>query len=166
MTSLTLFFRLILPIAFVAASVCSSTRAAAQGSPSYGQQLAQVYGTYQGLLARKEACDEGVPATRAATDKSYTAWRTRHARLIAELDDRLAGMIRGASKDDKEYVRNIGKYEGAMLQQRQEAKQALLEQARDELQVLCQSLSRLLTSKDSDLEAVYAEELKSIRTRR
>jgi hypothetical protein len=161
----TLSIIFIVPIAFSATSLCSA-QASGPEAPSYGQQLAQVYGTYQGLLARKEACDEGLPATRAATDKSYAAWRARHAKLIVELDERLTGMIRGASRDDKEYARNIGKYEGAMLQQRQEAKQALLEQPRDELQALCRSLPQLLMSKDSDLETIYAEELKSIRNRR
>lgn len=165
MKSSALVFRIVVPLTLVIASTCG-VRAAAQGSSSYGEQLAQVYGTYQALLARKEACDEGLPATRVANDRSYTAWRTRHAKLIADLDERLTGMIRGASRDDKEYARNIGKYEGAMLQQREEAKQALLGQPRDELQALCRSLPQLLMSKDSDLETIYAEELKSIRNRR
>jgi hypothetical protein len=133
---------------------------------SYGDELAQVYGTYQAIVARREACDEAVPATRTSIARSYTAWRTRHAKLIAELDDRLAALIRGASKDDKEYARNIGKYEGAMLQQRQEAKQTLLAQPHADLQTLCRALPALLDSRASDLETVYAEELKSIRSRR
>ena len=74
-------------------------------------------------------------------------------------------MIRGASKDDKEYARNIGKIEGRLLKQRQDTKQALLTQPRLELNELCKSLPELLLGKESDLEIMYAKELKSIRTR-
>jgi hypothetical protein len=107
-----------------------------------------------------------VPQAKNVTEKSYAAWHNRNAKTIAELDERLARMIRGASKDDKEYARNIGKYEGAMLQQRTDARRALLGQSREELDALCKSLPELLTSRESDLESLYADELKSIRSRR
>ncbi|HSQ05531.1 MAG TPA: hypothetical protein VLN59_15935, partial [Burkholderiales bacterium] len=85
--------------------------------------------------------------------------------VIAELAERFAKMIRGASKDEKEYARNVGKYEGAVLQQRQEVKETLLAQPREELNELCKALPELLNSSDSDLEKIYAEELASIRKR-
>lgn len=151
--------------ALASALLAPPAAAAAQGTAGYGEDLAQVYGTYQAILARKEACDDGAPNLRGANQKSYAAWRARNAKIITELDDRLARMIRGASRDDKEYARNIGKYEGGILQQRQEARQALLAQSRGELDALCKSLPELLTSKDSDLETLYADELKSIRSR-
>lgn len=138
---------------------------AADAQASYGQELAQVYGTYQAVLARREACSDAVPNTRGAIEKSYNAWRSRNARTISELDERLARMIRGASKDDKEYARNIGKYEGAMLQQRTEARQTLLAQPREDLEAMCKSLPDLLASRENDLETLYADELKSLRSR-
>lgn len=142
------------------------TGSSAETGPSYGQELAQVYGTYQAVVARREACNEALPDMKATTEKSYTAWRNRNAKTVAELDERLAQMIRGASKDDREYARNIGKYEGAMLQQRNDVKRALLAQPREELDALCRSLPELLASRESDLESLYADELKSIRSRR
>jgi len=153
-------------LAAVACAAPAISALAAEAKPSYGQELAQVYGTYQSVLGHKEACEDASPNTRGAIDKSYAAWRGRNANTIAELDERLAKMIRGISKDDKEYARNIGKYEGAMLQQRHEAKQEFLAQPRKELEALCQSLPDLLSSKESDLETLYADELKRIRSRR
>lgn len=153
----------------LAACACTglpATASSADAGPSYGQELAQVYGTYQAVVARRDACNEALPNMKASTEKNYTAWRNRNAKTIAELDERLARMIRGASKDDKEYARNIGKYEGAMLQQRNDVKRALLAQPRDELDALCKTLPDFLASKESDLESLYAEELKSIRSRR
>jgi len=137
----------------------------AETAPSYGQQLAQVYGTYQSVVANTEACSEAAPGMRGPIDKSLKAWHARNDKTIAELDERLTRMIRGASKDDQEYARNIGKYEGAMLQQRNDARKAMLAQPRENLDALCKSLPDLLSSKESDLETVYADELKSIRSR-
>ncbi|MGE5526166.1 MAG: hypothetical protein ACM3SS_20815 [Rhodospirillaceae bacterium] len=157
------FFSALLACACTALPVTASS---ADAAPSYGQELAQVYGTYQAVVARREACNEALPGMKANTEKSYTAWRNRNAKTVAELDERLGRMIRGASKDDKEYARNIGKYEGAMLQQRNDVKRALLAQPREELDALCKTLPDFLSSKESDLESLYAEELKSIRSRR
>ncbi len=155
-------------IAAYAAIACAAVAgsAAAAEENSYGNQMVKVYNAYQAIRAHKDACDEALPNSRGITEKSYGGWRTRHAKLIAELDDRLAQMIRGVSKDDKEYARNIGKIEGMLLKQRQDTKQALLAQPRQELNELCKSLPELLVSKESDLETLYADELKSIRSRR
>src|SRR5690242_10276753 len=74
----------------------------------YNVSLSDVYGTYQHILARREACVNAFPQTRGATDKAYGAWQGRHRRLIDELDQRFNMMIRGASRDDKEYAKNVG----------------------------------------------------------
>lgn len=132
----------------------------------YGQLLSQVYRTYHGLLAQKEACDEAFPGSRATNDKSYSAWRLRNEKTIAELNDRLGAMIRRASHDERDYARNIGKYEGGMLQQRREAKGIHLAQPRDELKLVCDALPGVLANKENDLEALYGDELTSIRSRR
>jgi len=144
---------------------CGAAAAAAQ-TGGYGKELAQVYGTYQALVARKEACGEAAPERRAAIEQGYASWRLRNDRTVAELQDRLAAMIRAASQDEREYVRNFGKYEGALLQQRREVKDALLNQPRDELKALCDALPALLAGRDADLETLYGEELKNLRRRR
>ena len=131
----------------------------------YASNLREVYGVYQGVLARREACTSAYPQWRAASDKAHTAWRGRHRKLIEELDQRLAVMIRGASKDEKDYARNIGKYEGAILRNREEAKQALLQQLPSDLEAMCKALPDFLHSAGSDLEKAYAEELAIVRKR-
>jgi hypothetical protein len=131
----------------------------------YPANLREVYGAYQAVLARRDACATAFPRERASTEKAYAAWQTRHRKLIDELDQRLAMMIRGASTDQKDYARNVGKYEGAILQQREEVKRELLQQLPSDLQAMCKALPEFLRSAESDLEKAYAEELAIVRKR-
>lgn len=140
------------------------TAFAAEGF-DYAGNLREVYGAYQGVLARREACASAYPQSRAAGDKAYAVWRGRHRKLIEELDQRLAMMIRGASKDEKDYARNIGKYEGAILRNREEATKALLEQLPSDLDAMCRAMPGFLAGAESDLEKAYAEELAIVRKR-
>jgi hypothetical protein len=137
----------------------------AEPRTEYRLSLTDVYGAYQSILARKDACSSAFPQTRAATDRAYTAWQTRHKRLLDELDQRVNMMIRGASRDEKDYARNIGKYEGAILRQREEVQQTLLQQPRAELEVECKALPEFLQAADSDLEKEFSEQLAIIRKR-
>ena len=161
---------------FSACSICLATIgiAHAASSTSTGTaeprtedrlSLTDVYGAYQSILARKDACSSAFPQTSAATDKAYGGWQTRHKRLLDELDQRINMMIRGASRDEKDYAKNIGKYEGAILRQREEVKQALLQQPRAELEVECKALPEFLQGADSDLEKEFAEQLAILRKR-
>lgn len=137
---------------------------AAEGG-DYASNLREVYGAYQGVLARREACGTAHPQGRAASEKSYAAWQSRNRKTIEELDARLAMMIRGASKDEKDYARNVGKYEGAILRQREEVKKELLQQQPSEVEAMCKALPEFLRAGDSDLEKAYAEELAIVRKR-
>jgi hypothetical protein len=127
--------------------------------------LTDVYGAYQSILARKDACGSAFPQTRGATDKAFTTWQTRHRKLLDELEQRVNMMIRGASRDDKDYAKNIGKYEGAILRQRDEVKQTLMQQSRGDLELECKALPDFLQSADSDLEKEFAEQLSIMRKR-
>src|SRR5438105_15030361 len=121
--------------------------------------LTDVYGAYQSILARRDACGSAFPQTRGAMDKAFVGWQTRHRKLLEELDQRVNMMIRGASRDEKDYAKNIGKYEGAILRQREEVKQTLLQQPRADLELECKALPEFLQSADSDLEKEFAEQL-------
>lgn len=140
------------------------TAFAAEGF-DYPSNLREVYGAYQGVLARREACATAYPQLRAPSDKAYAAWQGRHRKLIDELDQRLAMMIRGASKDQKDYARNIGKYEGAILRQRDEVRKELLQQLPSDLEAMCKALPDFLRNAESDLEKAYSEELAIVRKR-
>jgi hypothetical protein len=131
----------------------------------YPSNLREVYGAYQGVLARREACGVAYPQLRASSDKAFAAWQARHRKLVDELDARVAMMIRGASKDDKEYARNVGKYEGTILRQREDVKKELLQQLPSDLELMCKALPEFLRSADSDLEKAYADELTIVRKR-
>jgi hypothetical protein len=143
---------------------CGAQAFAAEGF-DYPSNLREVYGAYQGVLARRDACAVAYPQLRAASDKAFAGWQARHRNLIEELEARVAMMIRGASKDEKDYTRNVGKYEGAILRQREEVKKDLLQQLPSDLEIMCKALPEFLRSPDSDLEKAYADELTIVRKR-
>ena len=130
---------------------------AAVTASDYRESLLEIYGKYQGMLAIRDACNAAFPTARAVTDKAFAAWQARHSKTHAELDQRIAMMIRMYSKDDKDYARLFGKYQGAFLKQREEAKQTLLENKMD-LEVRCKGFPQFLQSRESDLEAEFAQD--------
>src|SRR5438128_2313824 len=70
----------------------------------YRSSLLEIYGKYQGVLALREACVSAFPQSRATYDKAFSAWQARYKKLHDELDQRFAMMVRGYSKDDKDYA--------------------------------------------------------------
>jgi len=143
-----------------------SQTAAAEASGDYATDLATVYGGYQRMLGMKEACDVAAPAVRPANEKAFAAWQARHRALIQELQRRVTVMIRLASDDEKEYARNLGKYEGAILQERQEYRETLLGLGAEEMREQCQRMPQMLRAPGADLGKVYAAELETIRKRK
>jgi hypothetical protein len=132
--------------------------AAAVTFADYRASLLEVYGKYQGVLALREACVSAFPQSRGTYDKAFSAWQVRHKKLHDELDQRFAMMVRGYSKDEKDYARNFGKYQGALLRQREEIKQTLLLETRGDLEAKCKGLPEFLQSRDSDLESEFPGE--------
>jgi hypothetical protein len=149
-----------------AMALAGGSAIAAESSGNYAADLARVYGGYQRILALKEACDTAVPATRAANNKAFSAWEAQHRTLLQDLRQRVDAMIRGASKDREDYVRNLGKYEGEILLQRKEYRDMLLALGADELRGQCQRVPETLKGPEANLAAVYASELQTIRKRK
>lgn len=137
--------------------------AAAVSFADYRSSLLEIYGKYQGVLALREACVSAFPQSRATYDKAFSAWQVRHKKLHDELDQRFAMMVRGYSKDEKDYARNFGKYQGAILKQREEIKQTLLLETRGELEARCKGLPDFLQSRESDLESEFPGEWVTLR---
>ena len=156
------YFRLVA----AAALALACTRVAPQPADSYAVDLGRVYGGYQRMLAMKEACDAAVPATRASNDKAFAAWQAQYRPLIQDLQRRVQVMIVAASTDKDDYVRNIGKYEGAILLQRKEYRDTLLGLGAEELRDQCQRMPDTLKGPDADLAHIYAAELAIIRRRK
>ena len=159
-------FKAILAPFMVVATVACSFAAEPGPAGDYSSDLSRVYWGYHQVIAQKEVCDSAVPATRAANEKAVSAWQAQHRALINDLQRRVTAMIRVASKDQQEYVRNLGRYEGEILQERQVYKDLLLKLSLDELRGQCQRMAGVLRSPEGDLEKVYAAELEAIRKRK
>jgi len=153
-------------LAMTLLGLTQGTALAAEASGDYAQDLASVYWGYQRMLAMKEACDAAEPASRSANDKAFASWEKQQRAVIQELRQRVTAMIRRASQDEKDYARNLGKYEGAILAERQEYKEHLLGMGAEALREQCQSMPDTLRSADADFEKVYAQELAIIRKRK
>ena len=139
---------------------------ATEKTGDYGANLSTIYFAHQRLLGLREACDQALPGQVKAGEKAYTAWQARHKALLNELDARLTLMIRGASKDDKEYMRNVGKYEGSILEYRSENREQILAQPRDGMEQFCGDFRNYLTGSGSDFNKEYAAELRELRKRK
>jgi len=140
--------------------------AAAEGPGDYGTSLSTIYRAHQRLLALREACDQALPGQAKASEKAYTVWQARHKALLNELDTRLSLMIRRNSKDEKEYMRNFGKYEGAIIDYRNSERDDILAQPRDGMEQFCADFRNYLTGSGSDFHKDYADELRVLRKRK
>lgn len=151
-------------VAIAAALFCAA--AAAAEPDDYASDLSRVYWGHQQVLAQKEVCDASVPGTRSANGKAIAGWEAQHRALIQDLQRRVTLMIRAASTDEKDYARNLGKYEGAILQERREYRESLLKLPAAELRAQCQGMPEVLRGPDADLARIYATELEAIRQRK
>ncbi len=139
---------------------------AADAAGDYGTNLSAVYFAHQRLLALREACDAALPAQAQANVKAYASWQARHKALLNELDARLTLMMRGASKDEKEYMRSVREYEGSILEYRKEQREQILAQPRDGIEQGCGDYRNYLTGSGSDFHKEYADELRELRKRK
>jgi hypothetical protein len=155
-----------LALAAVVALAFTGTTRAAESTASYASSLASVYGGYIRIAALKDACDAAVPASRASMAKAYAGWEAQHRALLQDVQQRVQAMIRASSRDNDEYVRNIGKYEGEILLRRKEYRDDMLGLAKNELVQQCDRLPNALKGPGMDLAKVYAAELKVIRARK
>lgn len=140
----------------------ASAQSVAQATGDYATDLGTLYGERYALQAQKDVCISVRPKTRAVLQSAYDDWRERHEDLLEDLDDRFAALIKQASTDQKEYTRNFGKYQGAVMRQRQEDKETLLALPRDELLKQCKELPGYLRSPQSNIPVRYPDEFKTV----
>ena len=132
----------------------------------YGAALSRMYFAHQRLLAVRDACAQAFPAQAKAGEQAYAGWLARHRKLVDELDARVTMMIRGSSRDEKEYMRNVGKYEGSILEYRNSERDELLAQPREGMEQGCADFRNYLGGSGSDFQKEYAEELRVLRQRK
>jgi hypothetical protein len=138
----------------------------AEAPGTYADNLSRVYEAPQFIRAIKEGCDASHPGSRAVNDAAYAAWRRRNKALLDDLERRFIAMIRSASTDAQDYAKNVGKYEGEVLANRQELKERFIAQGPQEVAQRCQEFPQYLRSQEADLQKRYEEELKAIRKRK
>lgn len=156
----------ILAVIVSIATLTAAGRSAAQGTGDYAETLSRVYEGPQFIRAIKEACDAKHADVRTVNDAAYSAWRRRNRELLDELERRFTAMIRRASTDEKDYAKNVGKYAGAVVQNREEVKEQFLALGPQEVERRCKEFPQYLRSEDADLQKRYADDLKSIRKRK
>lgn len=144
----------------------ASPPAVAQATGDYAEDLARIYGAYQRLVATRDACDEKFPALRSANGRAFGEWKQRHQAMVQDLERRVLMMIRQASANQQEYSRNIGKYEGEILQQRLDYKETLFELDKADLEQQCKKFSVFLKGADADFRKRYAGELEALARRK
>jgi hypothetical protein len=137
-------------------------RAWAQPKGEYAVNLAVLYGEHQWVLAVREVCGTTRPKQQAEVESAYGAWRDRHRQLIEDLEDRLAALVRKASKDEKDYSRNYARSQSEVLRQRAESRKELLARPGDELQRLCAEFPGYLRDARSDIAQRLPEEYAAI----
>jgi hypothetical protein len=136
--------------------------ALAQPRGDYAVHLAALYGEHQWVLAVREACNQVQPKQQAELDKSFGVWRERQLKLIDDLEERLAALVRKASKDQKDYARNYARSQSEVLKQREEERMQLLALPRDDLQRLCTEFPGYLRDARSDISRRLPEDYAAV----
>lgn len=157
-------------LVYMLSMLCALAPAAAYPQPeapapaprSYAADLGTLYGERYSLQVLKDVCIGAQPKTRAALQKAYDDWLERHEDLVGDLDIRFRAMVKQVSRDENEFARVYGKYQGAVMSQRQVQKDELLALPRDELLGQCKELPGYLRSAKSNLPARYPEEFKTV----
>lgn len=138
---------------------CGATIAAEQSS--YNADLATLYNEYQRLLAVRDACITAQPARRSEVASAYQDWLDRHQRIVDDLDNRFAAVVKRASKNQAEFTRNYGKYQAEVYQMREENKKALLAD-REKLAKQCGEFVTYVRHPQSDIPTLFPTQFKNI----
>ena len=128
---------------------------------SYNTDLATLYNEYQRVWALRDACVEHQPARRDEFRGAYQDWMNRHVRIVDDLDNRFAAIIKRASKDQAEYSRNYGKYQSEVVQLREDSKKVMLAN-KDKLGKECNEFPAWLRHPKSDIPQMFPAEFKTV----
>jgi hypothetical protein len=134
----------------------------AQPRGEYAANLAALYGEYQWVLAVREACNKTQSKQQADLESALGAWRERHRQIIDDREERVAAMVRKASKDQRDYSRNYARSQSEVLKQRDEERKRLLALPNEDLQRLCTEFPGYLRDARSDIPTRLPEEFAAI----
>lgn len=153
--------RLGLIVAVISAVGCVARVANAAEGQSASTDLATLYNEHQRVLALRDACISAQPEYKSDFGDAYQDWMARHARIVDDLENRFAAMIKRVSKDQADYTKNYGKYQSEVLQLREESRKALLAN-REKLVLQCVALPGYLRNPQSDIPALFPAEFKRV----
>jgi len=145
----------------VFAAVCASGAMHAAESGTYTADLATLYNEYQRVLVLRDACMTAQPAKREDFSEAYQDWLNRHMRIVDDLDNRFAAIVKRASKDQADYSKNYGKYQAEIYQMREENKKALLAD-KEKLVKQCGEFPAYVRHPKSDIPALFPVAFKNI----
>ena len=141
--------------------LCASGATHAADGRAYTADLATLFNEYQRVLMLRDACITAQPARRDEIAGAYQDWLNRHLRIVDDLDNRFAAIVKRASKDQADYTRNYGKYQSEVLQMREENKKALLAD-KEKLAKQCGEYVAYVRHPKSDIPALFPAEFKSV----
>ena len=148
-------------VAVISAVGCVARVANAAEGQSASADLATLYNEHQRVLALRDACITAQPENKGDFGGAYQDWMARHVRIVDDLENRFAAMIKRASKDQADYTKNYGKYQSEVLQLREESRKALLAN-REKLAPQCVALPGYLRNPQSDIPALFPAEFKRV----
>lgn len=146
-------------LAFVMAVLCGGVSAAEPRT--YTNDLAALYNEYQRVLVLRDACIIAQPAKREEFSEAYQHWFARHERIVDDLDNRFAAIVKRASKNQADYSKNYGKYQSEVYQMRAEGIKALLTN-KEKLALQCEEFPAYVRHPKSDIPALFPAEFKSV----
>ena len=148
--------------AMYVAVVASAANVAYAAEPStYAADLATLFNEHQRILALHDACITAQPEKKADMGSAYQDWMHRHVRIVDDLDNRFAAIVKRASKDQADYTKNYAKYQSEVLQMREDSKKALLAD-KEKLAGQCAELPGFLRHPKSDIPALFPAEFKRV----
>lgn len=140
--------------------------AAVRAAGDYATDLAKLYSERHTIVALKDACSRVIPKIRVDTQRAYEEWLERHEDLLEDLEARFAALIKQASRDEKEYALNYGKYHETVIRQRDEQKQDFLALPKEELLKQCVELPAYLRDPRSNIPGRYPAEFNTVYKRK
>lgn len=146
-------------LCFALLFTCGGTLAAEESS--YNADLATLYNEYQRLLAVRDACITAQPARRSEVAGAYQDWLDRHQRIVDDLDNRFAAIVKRASRNQAEFTRNYGKYQAEVFQLREENKKALLAD-KEKLAQQCGEFVTYVRHPKSDIPTLFPTQFKNV----
>ena len=155
----------LLLVAMMCGFVSNGAQSAQPAQPaeahSYATDLATLYNEYQRVLTLRDACAAAQPAKRAEYAEAYQDWLNRHVRIVDDLENRFAAIVKRASKDQADYSKNYAKHQSEVLQIREGNKKMLLVD-KPKLIKQCDDYVAFVRHPKSDIPALFPTEFKTI----